>query len=224
MGFLFQGWTATWKRLSSWKERLSSRFHFLFSFSWSSKAGKKLFCLQSLCFLFLFCLPISFTLFRMLCLKFWPTLTRFLQCNYVSFSCPGLSWSVPITSYSFYLCKMPSKIDLVSQIEPNRNWVTYELLAVNRVCLSFINFSPLSKNFSSEAFGPTFQHVIIARLQLRDTGSLTWGAPNCQVRMVLDKWKHLRIINVLMFIRCFLGCWHCAYTALMSLTSEWHKQ
>lgn len=126
-------------------------------------------------------LPSRFIYLRMLCLKFWPTLARFLQYNYMSFSCLGLSWFVPITSYSFYLCKMPSKIDLVSKIELNGNWVTCGLLAVNIVCLSFIDFSPLSKNFSSKAIKPAFQHVVIVQLQLSDRATLTWGTLNCQV-------------------------------------------
>lgn len=77
---------------------------------------------------------------------------------------------------------MASKIgDLVSKIELNGNWVTCGLLAVNIVRLSFIDFSPLSKNFSSKAIKPAFQHVIIVQLQLEGRCTLTWGALNCQV-------------------------------------------
>lgn len=38
--FLFQRWAAAWEGLSTWKEGLSCRFYFLFSFSRSSKTGK----------------------------------------------------------------------------------------------------------------------------------------------------------------------------------------
>lgn len=61
VGLLFQGWAASWERLSTRAAGPSCRLHLLFSFGWSSKAGK---CLRiSRCLL---CLHISRSSFRTL--------------------------------------------------------------------------------------------------------------------------------------------------------------
>lgn len=102
---------------------------------------------------------------------------------------------------------MPFKIgDLVTKIEMNRNWVTYRLLAENTVYLSSINFSLVSKNFSSKVIKPVFQCVIIVQLQLRDRDVLTWGTPNCHVQVLFGQVKTPQDNKCFMSIQCLLGC------------------